>query len=70
MIVIGGGPHGLERIKGPTFCWRGGDRRRGSLALGGSVSLLSILLARMLRLASRLVTVVFDTGTVRFGDIE
>jgi hypothetical protein len=70
VIVIGGGPYGLERIKRPTFCWRGGDRRRGSLALGGSVSLLSILLARVLRLASRLVTVVFNTGTIRFGDIE
>jgi hypothetical protein len=36
----------------------------------GFVSLLSILLARVLRLASRLVTVVLDTGTIRFGDIE
>lgn len=70
MIVVSGRPHGLEWVERPTLGWRGCDSGRGALALGSFISLLAKWLTGMLRLGSMLVTVVFGTGTVRFGDVK
>lgn len=70
MVIEGGGSDGLERVERSTFRWRRSNCGSRSLALGSSIVLLPILMARVLRLASRLVTVMLCTGAIRFGDVE